>query len=32
MTFQNHLYPGDAPLTRLLPSLREMAAVLRGVI
>ena len=32
MTFQAHLYPGDAALVKLLPALRDVAAVIRGVI
>jgi IclR family pca regulon transcriptional regulator len=32
ITFQSQVYPGDASLTKLLPGLREVAQLLRGVI
>jgi IclR family pca regulon transcriptional regulator len=32
MTFQTHLYPGEAALTKLLAPLQDVAQVLRGVI
>jgi hypothetical protein len=32
MTFQTHLYPDAAALTRLLPALQDVVKVLRDVI
>ena len=32
ITFQMHVYPGDAALTKLLPALQDVARVLRAVI